>query len=238
MTNVFPLAQMLISRRVDPVRANAWADKYIHLMRRYQIDTPVRVAGFFANILTETGCMKTFSESLNYSAEGMMRTWPKRFQNEQQRALAKAWGYVKDSNGKIIKPADQVAIANYVYGDRLGNRGQQSGDGWRYRGMGPIQVTGLANYIAVQQGTGVPCVDNPEILMQPEGGSISSAYFWWKNKIYVYADRGDIDGVRDLVNIGRKTVSYGDAHGFGFYLEHHKAITSFIQSVGNTIVLP
>ena len=74
--------------------------------------------------------------------------------------------------------------------------------------------------------------------MQPEGGSISSAYFWWKNKIYVYADRGDIDGVRDLVNIGRKTVPYGDTHGFVFYLEHHKALTSFIQSVGNTIVLP
>ena len=235
---MFPLVQMFISRGVDPVAAKLWGDKYIHVMKRYCIDTPNRIAGFYANILVETGKLRNFKESLNYSVEALPNIWPSRFgKTEEQRQLAREWGYIKDKKtGKIVRPSNQQAIANYVYGDRGGNRGRDSGDGWKYRGHGPIQTTFLSNYLSVQEGTGVACVDNPEILTTPEGGTISSAYFWWKNKIYTYADRGDADGMRDLVNFGRKTAAYGDAHGFKEFLINYNAILDFIKNTTNNVI--
>src|SRR5512135_482328 len=114
----------------------ARADRYLPdlqaLLPQHGIDTPLRVAHFLAQVLHESGLLRIVEENLNYSAEGLRRVFPKYF------TAAQAQGYARQPQ----------AIANRVYGSRLGNGDEASGDGYRYRGRGLIQLTGKANYRA------------------------------------------------------------------------------------------
>ena len=107
------------------------AEKYKSLLNKYQVNTPLRLAHFFAQIDHESG-LKPIEENLNYSAEGLCRTFKKYFSD------------LKIANNYARKPE---LIANLVYSNRMGNGNNQSGDGWRYRGRGFIQITGKFNYI-------------------------------------------------------------------------------------------
>lgn len=88
------------------------------------------------------------------------------------------------------------------------------GDGVRFKGRGPIQITGRANYLACGAALGLPLIDHPEQLEIPENGCRASAWFWSVNGLNKWADAGDFDGVSDVINRGRKTATVGDSNGW------------------------
>lgn len=174
------------------------ARRYKSLLERNGINTPLRLAHFFAQISHESNLMP-ISENLNYSAKGLMTVFKKYFPNT---AIA---------NNYARKPE---AIANRVYANRMGNGNEASGDGWRYRGRGFIQLTGRNNYQALSNHFKVDYVRNPDLLLNEADAMMSALWFWNTNRINRFADIDDLDKVSDLVNIGRPTERYGDAKGY------------------------
>lgn len=139
-------------------------------MIRYNIDNPNRVRAFLAQIGHESGQLSAVVENLNYSAKALRSVFGKYFKTD-----AEAEKYAR-------KPE---AIANVVYANRLGNGDTKSGDGWRYRGRGLIQITGKSNYNEASQKMyalplGVDFVDEPELLATPDYAAQSAAW-WWEN---------------------------------------------------------
>lgn len=228
---MFNLYSFLTDNGVKPHIAKEWTPLYLATMKRYGIDTPDRVAAFFANVLHESRNLEVLVENLNYSSKGLANTWPKRFSTTGKRGGA--------PNAKAIQlHRNAQAIANTVYANRMGNGDYNSSDGWKYRGRGPIQTTGKNNYISVSEHTGLDCVNNPDLLATPKGGVLSSCLFWYNNPCRYYADRKDIDGVRDVINFGRKTVTYGDGIGFADVKQRYDSMVNWIKTKsGNTIIL-
>jgi putative chitinase len=156
------------------------------------IDTPRRIAAFLANVMAETSGMGQLVESLNYSPDGLLRTWPNRF------TTANAFALGRTAN----KPADQRGIAEIAYGGRLGNGPPGSGDGWKFRGRGLIQLTGRDNYARFARRIGANVDTLPENLSERNAAAESAAHFWEVAECNEDADRGDIDSVRFTVNGG------------------------------------
>lgn len=171
--------------------------KYKTLLAKYGITTPLRLAHFFAQVEHESG-LKPVSENLNYSEEGLLKTFKKYF----TPALAKAYAR---------KPEN---IANRVYANRMGNGDEASGDGWKYRGRGAIQITGKDNYKALSKDTGIDYVNNPQLLLNEADSLIGALWYWQKTNLNKYADQDNLDAISDLINIGRITATKGDSHGY------------------------
>ncbi|MEM7303507.1 MAG: peptidoglycan-binding protein [Pseudomonadota bacterium] len=172
-------------RSTLPIRRELVAaiNKYRH---QYDVDTPKRMAMFIAMIAPETGNFKKLEENLNYSAKRLRQVWPKRFPT-----MAKARQYARNPK----------KLANYVYGNRLGNKGHKDA-GWLFRGSGPMQNTGRYNFEQVQKATGLPVLKQPELLRQPDAGTHAAFVFWRDNNLNSFADRGDVKGARKRVNGG------------------------------------
>ena len=136
--------------------------------------TPERAAHFFAQTAHETGGFKAFSENLNYSADGLQKIFGKYFPGLLEEQYAR----------------NPEKIANRVYADRMGNGNEASGDGWKYRGRGALQLTGKANYKAFSD-----YLKNPLIMEQPDlvAGELafeSAMFFFDKNKLWEICDKG------------------------------------------------
>lgn len=174
---------------------SALIDSLNQTFEKFQINTPLRQAAFLAQCGHESNGFTDFTENLNYSASGLLATFPKYFNEEQSRLYAR----------------QPEKIANRVYANRMGNGNEQSGDGWRNRGRGAIQVTFHDNYAKCMAELGVT---DPDKLAELPYAILSAGWFWQVNNIKAYADKGDIDGVSDAVSIGHKTQKYGDAIGF------------------------
>ena len=144
-----------------------WHPLLVSTMGRYGIVTPVRISAFLSQVAHESSELRRLSEGMSYSADMLMKRWPKRFPT-----LATATPYAKDPE----------ALANHVYGSRLGNRGVTSGDGWRHRGGGPIQLTGRAGYEQAGIATGYPLLEHPELLRVPGPEAADSAGWFWRSK--------------------------------------------------------
>lgn len=139
-----------------------------------------QAAHFFGQCAHESGGFKVFSENLNYSADGLSKIFKKYFPS-----VAAAQPYAR-------KPEK---IANKVYANRMGNGPESSGDGWKFRGRGPIQLTGKDNYTAFSQAIGRPDVlTNPDIVAT-ELAFESALWFFNKNNLFAIADKGVTDAV-------------------------------------------
>lgn len=146
-------------------------------MQRYAITTPVRIAAFLAQVGHESQDFRATEENLNYSATGLRATWPKRFATD---AVAEAYAR---------KPEK---IANRAYALKNGNGDEASGDGWRFRGRGLIQVTGRANYLAYSVAIADPSVlDDPGRLARPPHAALSAGWYWAARGLNPLADVGD-----------------------------------------------
>lgn len=156
-------------------------------MARWKIDSPVRQAAFLAQVGHESGQLRRLVENLNYSAEALVRTWPSRFTEQN------AGAYVRQPE----------KIANRVYGGRMGNGPEASGDGWRYRGRGLIQLTGRDNYRAASQALGLSLLENPELLEQPEHAAQSAAWWWATHGLNELADAGRFSDIGSIINTGQ-----------------------------------
>ena len=188
--------------------------KYKSLFSKYEINTPLRKAHFMAQIDAESG-LKPSRESLYYTKVDRLREIFRRpFKNKSDSFIA---GYIKNSE----------KLANYVYANRMGNGNESSGDGFKYRGGGFIQLTGKDNYKKLSKDTGIDYVSKPELLETEADALISAMWFWKKNNLNKYADGDCLDHISDIINIGRITSKVGDANGYKHrkdLLEHYKKI--------------
>ena len=195
-------------------RAEKWLPHLSAAMARFHIDTPDRQAAFLAQIAHESLRLSVLEENLNYSAEALQKLFGRYFTPQEARLYAR-------------RPEQ---IANRIYSNRMGNGPESSGDGWRYRGRGPIQITGKNNYAACGQALGLDFVAHPELLVIPSNGALAAGWYWSRVGANGYADRGDFDGVSDLINLGRKTERVGDSIGYAdrlaIYKSAHAALTA------------
>ena len=156
-------------------------------LERYAINTPARLAAFIAQCGHESGGFSTRRENLNYSAKGLLATWPSRFNPTTAAALAR-------------KPQ---AIANRVYGGRMGN--VQPDDGWRYRGGGFIQLTGRDAYRKAGAAIGLPLESEPELIERLDVAALTACWYWSVNRLNSLADDlTDDDDDADFEAITRK----------------------------------
>tara|TARA_R110002095_G_scaffold90199_7_gene78659 strand:- start:612 stop:2180 length:1569 start_codon:yes stop_codon:yes gene_type:complete len=150
-----------------------------------QIDTPLRIAHFIAQVAHESALFRRVVENMNYSADGLRTVFPRYF----DRAAAQAYA------------RNPRAIGNRAYANRLGNGDEASGDGFRYRGRGLIQLTGRANYRAFGDWLGVDVVAAPELVSERYAVA-SAVYFWSTRKLNAIADRDDLNAVTRAINGG------------------------------------
>lgn len=174
-----------------PRAPTEWLEPMNRAMTRFNITSRVRMAAFLAQVGHESAGLTRFEENLNYTAQGLAKTWPNRFSaggkpNELAHALAR-------------KPA---AIASVVYANRMGNGDETSGDGWKYRGRGPIQITGKDGYATAGSALGVSLLSTPELLLEPEYGALSAARFWSATGCNELADTGQFTAITKKINGG------------------------------------
>lgn len=159
-----------------------------NLLSNNGIDTKERINSFLAQCGHESGGFTRFVENLNYSAKGLRATFPKYFPDD---AIATAYER---------KPEK---IANRVYANRMNNSNESSGDGWKFRGRGPIQLTGKANYEMFSKDTGIDLLQNPDLVLSDNTILLKTAiWFWNKNKLNDFADKKDIKGMTKKINGG------------------------------------
>lgn len=150
------------------------------------VTTPQRAAMFLAQLAQESQELTRFEENLNYSAAALVATWPLHFTADLAAQLAR-------------QPA---RIANHVYADRLGNGDEDSGDGWKYRGRGAIQLTGFINYLACGMFLQLDLLGHPELAALPAYVFQVAAWFWRVNGLNAFADAGDVAGATKRINGG------------------------------------
>ena len=172
------LTTELRSSYLDPLNA---------ALEEFVINTPLREAAFLAQTAHESATFTRLVENLNYSAKRLTQVWPKRFPT-----LEKAQPYANNPE----------KLANFTYGNRNGNGPEDSGDGWKYRGRGFIQITGRANYQACGDGLGADVVEDPDKLAQPDFAFRSAAWFWGSHGLNALADQGDLRTITIRINGG------------------------------------
>lgn len=191
------LAQMAVAapKAGASGRLDAWYPALCEAMAEFDITTDARQAMFLANLMEETGELAVQRESMDYS--------PARLQE--------VFGIRPDLAFQLVAAGWQ-AIANYVYADanrpegyKLGNT--QEGDGWRFRGSGPMQTTGRSNTEAAFRALGLPIDSDPNMLCQPLTGSRAAAFFWKSAGCNALADAGDFLNVVRAVNGGLTNLS-------------------------------
>ena len=156
---------------------------------KFGITTPLRLAHLLGQCSHESGGFKVFKENLNYSADGLKKIFGKYFPGTLNESYAR-------------KPEK---IANRVYGGRMGNGDESSGDGYRYFGRGAIQLTGKNNYIEFDKFVDDDILANPD-LVSTKYSLVSAAWFFWKNNLWSLCDKGvdnpSITSVTKRVNGG------------------------------------
>lgn len=168
--------------------AEAWADAALEILPKYEITTPNRIAGFFAQVGHESAGLKTLEENLHYRAETLDKIFPKYFVNAGRNAA----DYAKQPE----------KIANIVYASRMGNGDTASGDGYRFRGRGAIQLTGRDNYTAFGKTIGLTAEGVIDYVQTKRGALESACWYWASRNINAACDADDITKMTKLVNGG------------------------------------
>jgi putative chitinase len=182
------------------------------------LNTPLRLAHFFAQVRQEAGAaLEAGGENLNYSPDALKNTFGY-YANHPAEAVTD--GYVRDPvTRRITRAANQEAIANKAYANRIGNGDVASGDGWRFRGRGFIQVTGRANYAAIaKQYKALYATDPVDFVAKPEMMADfpyplrSAVAFWVLHGLHNLADAGATDAAVDSITaiVNPKTDSKAD----------------------------
>ena len=167
-----------------------WHKALEQLFPDYEINTPQRVAAFVAQCAHESAGFTALVENLNYRWQSLRRVFPKYFPND---AIAQEYA---------SRPNKQESIANRIYASRMGNGDEASGDGFRYRGRGLIQLTGRHNYTWFAASLEITPEEATEYLMTFEGAAQSACWFWETNKLNQWADKGDILTLTKRINGG------------------------------------
>jgi putative chitinase len=168
--------------------AAAWADAALEILPKYEINTPNRIAGFFAQCGHESINFTALSENLNYRAETLEKLFSKYF----SKAGRNAADYAKQPE----------KIANVIYANRMGNGDTASGDGYRFRGRGVIQLTGRDNYTAFGKTIKLTAEEVIDYVQTKKGALESACWYWNSRKLNTACDENDIVKMTKLVNGG------------------------------------
>ena len=164
-----------------------WYDALSSILPEYDINTPERVACFLAQTAHESGNYTTLKENLNYRAVTLRKVFPKYFPTD---ALAESYA------------GNPAKIASKVYGGRMGNGDEASGDGYKFCGRGLIQLTGKDNYTRFAESLEMDIDEAIEYLETFEGAVQSACWFWETNNLNNFADNNDILGMTKRINGG------------------------------------
>jgi putative chitinase len=162
-----------------------WLGPLEETFAKYDIATPQRQAAFIGQCAHESANFKVLQENLNYSAEGLMKTWPSRFPTLEYAAQ-----YAKN-------PAK---IAGKVYNGRLGNTSEE--EAAKYLGRGLIQLTGKENYANCGTALGIDLIGNSTLLTEPKYAALSAGWFWNKKGLNSLADANDVETMTKRINGG------------------------------------
>jgi putative chitinase len=168
--------------------AEAWADAAMEILPKYEINTPNRVAGFFAQTGHESQSLKVLEENLFYRAETLDKIFPKYFKNAGRNAAE----YAKQPQ----------KIANVVYANRMGNGDAASNDGYNFRGRGPIQLTGRENYTNFGKTVGLTAEEVIDYIQTKKGALESACWYWKSRNLNATCDANDIVKMTKLINGG------------------------------------
>ncbi|MET0091731.1 MAG: glycoside hydrolase family 19 protein [Candidatus Thiodiazotropha sp.] len=186
--------EMLMEMGVSQADAQQYIDDLERILPKYGIaDSKIRLAHFFSQVLHESGFLRYDMENLNYSAKALRAVFGK---------------YFKTNNAADAYARQPEKIANKVYSNRMGNGGETSGDSWKYRGRGLIQLTGKNNYKAFAKWIEDPrIVDDPD-LVASEYAVQSAVFYWDRNNLNKVADKDDVTKMTKRITGG----SNGLAH--------------------------
>ena len=176
-----------ITRRAKPEFQQGMVDNMNQIFEIYEINTPLRIAHFLAQAMHESGEFSINTENLNYSAPGLMRTFPR---------------YFPDSHTAEQYARKPEMIANRVYSNRMGNGNEASGDGWRYRGRGIFQLTGKDNYTRYGNAIGIDLINDPEAAYDPVISLQVACEYWKSRNMNPDADHDDIVMITKKINGG------------------------------------
>jgi putative chitinase len=164
-----------------------WVDALNETFSRFNLTTNNQKAMFIGQCSHECGNFRILEENLNYRAETLMKLWPKRFPSLE---FAKQY----EKNPK--------KIANSVYANRMGNRDEASGDGYRFRGRGALQCTGHSTYFHAGKALGVDFVMQPDLIATPKYAALTAGWFWETHKLNPPSDALDYQKVTRIINGG------------------------------------
>lgn len=170
-----------------------WFESVCEEFAEHEVTTPLRVAAFMAQTAHESNDWNTLVENLNYSAQGLANTWPKRFSYQG-----------RPNNLALSIARKPELIANNVYANRYGNGSVESGDGWKYRGRCIIQCTFKDNYEEASYsifGDDTLVLD-PDRVLDPSTTLKVALWYWSKHDLNYMADKQDIKGIRRVINGG------------------------------------
>lgn len=197
-------------------RAKPFAPFWVEHLPQAGINTPERLAAYFAQVAHETGFLQSVRENLNYTAQGLANTWPKRYAVNPTASVKQPNTLAKALAGK------PEAIANNCYANRMGNGDEKSGDGWKFRGRGLFQLTGKSTYLAYSKWAygGYKLLYEPDLVAQPLDAVRSSIWYWTTRDLNKLADQRDIRGMTKIINGGY----IGLPHRKELYLEYGKIL--------------
>jgi len=181
-------AEQLRQLKID----TALVDPFNETFERFGIVTPAQQASWIGQCGHECGNFRIMEENLNYRAPTLLKLFP---QNPKR-----VWGFTPETAAAYEKQPQR--IANRIYGNRMGNRDEASGDGFRFRGSGFLQLTGMNNFFHAGQALGVDFIMQPELVRTPMYAAQTAGWFWQTHRLNQYADSGDILTMTKLINGG------------------------------------
>lgn len=174
-----------------------WVEPLNETFEKFGISTPKQQAAFIGQCSHECGNFTKLEEGLSYAADRLMKIWPRRFPN-----MEIAQRYARNPK----------ALANNVYANRMGNRDEASGDGYRFRGRGCIQTTGHSAYFHAGQALGVDFVMQPDLVAMPKYAALTAGFFWDTHKLNAFADSQDYVTMTKRINGGTIGLDDRKAH--------------------------
>ena len=181
-------ADQLRQLGIDP----SLVDPFNETFQRFGIITPAQQASWIGQCGHECGNFRIMEENLNYKAATLLKLFPK--------TPKRQWGFTPEEAVAYEKQPQK--IANRIYSNRMGNRDEASGDGFRFRGSGFLQLTGHSNFYHAGQALGVDFVMQPELVRTPMYAAQTAGWFWQTHKLNQYADSGDFVTMTKRINGG------------------------------------
>jgi putative chitinase len=167
-------------------------DSFNETFQRFDISSPIQQASWIGQCGHECGNFRIMEENLNYRATTLLKLFPK--------TPKRQWGFTPEEAAAYEKQPQR--IANRIYGNRMGNRDEASGDGFRFRGSGFLQLTGMSNFYHASQALGVDFIMQPELVRTPKYAAMTAGWFWQTHNLNRYANSKDFVMMTKRINGG------------------------------------